>query len=61
MAKSTRQNRLSHVRKVLEALTIADTKRYEQHYQAVESFLKVKTTDDDRMRPGRVKRALKPH
>ena len=61
MAKSTRQNRLSHMRKVLEALTIADTKRYEQHYQAVKSFLKVKNTDDDRMRPGRVKRALKPH
>ena len=48
------------MRKVLEALAIADRERYEQHYQAVKSFLKVKPTDDDRMRPGRVKRVLKP-
>ncbi len=61
LATTTRQNRLSHMRKVLEALTVADRERYEQHYQAVKSFLKVRTTDDDRMRPGRVKRALKPH
>ena len=61
VAKTTRQNRLSHMRKVLEALTIADRDHYEPHYQAVKSFLKVKTTDDDRMRPGRAKRALKPH
>ena len=61
LAKTTRQNRLSHMRKVLEALTVADRERYEQHYPAVKSFLKVRTTDDDRMRPGRVKRALKPH
>ena len=57
-AKSTRQKRLSHMRKALEALTITDRERYEQHYQAVKSFLKVKTTDDDRRRPGR---ALNPH
>ena len=61
IAKSTRQNRLSHMRKILQALTIAERAQYEQHYQAVKSFLKVKTTDEDRMRPGRVKRALKPH
>lgn len=61
VAKSTRQNRLSHMRKVLEALTIADRERYEPHYQAVKSFLKVKTTDDDRRRQGRLKRALKAH
>lgn len=61
IAKTTRQNRLSHMRKILEALMIADRKRYEQHYQAVKSFLKVKITDHDKMRPGRVKRALKPH
>ena len=61
VAKTTRQNRLSHMRKVLEALTIADRERYEQHYQAVKSFLKVKITDEDKMRPGRAKRALKPH
>ena len=61
LAKTTRQNRLSHMRKILEALTIADRDRYEQHYQAVKSFLKVKITDEDKMRPGRAKRALKPH
>ena len=61
IAKTTRQNRLSHMRKILEALTIVDRERYEQHYQAVKSFLKVKITDEDKMRPGRVKRALKPH
>ena len=61
VAKTTRQNRLSHMRKVLEALTIADRERYEPHYQAVKSFLKVKITDEDKMRPGRAKRALKPH
>ena len=49
------------MRKILEALTIADRDRYEQHYQAVKSFLKVKITDEDKMRPGRAKRALKPH
>ena len=61
VAKTTRQNRLSHMRKVLEALTIADRERYEPHYQAVKSFLKVKITDEDKMRPGWAKRALKPH
>ena len=61
VAKTTRQNRLSHMRKVLEALAIADRERYEPHYQAVKSFLKVKITDEDKMRPGRAKRALKPH
>lgn len=60
VARSTRRNRLSHMRKILEALSIADKDRYEQHYQAVKAFLKVKTTDRDRMRPGRAKRALKP-
>lgn len=60
IAKTTRQNRLSHMRMVLEALTIADRERYEQSYQAVKSFLKVKVTDHDKMRSGRTKRALKP-
>ncbi len=61
LAKSTRQNRLSHMRKVLEALAIADRERYEQHYQAVKSFLKVKMEDSDKERSDRAKRALKPH
>ena len=30
LAKTTRQNRLSHMRKVLEALSIADRERYER-------------------------------
>ena len=38
VAKTTRQNRLSHMRKLLEALAIADRERYEPHYQAVKSF-----------------------
>ena len=42
LAKTTRQNRLSHIRKVLEALAIADRERYEGHYQGVKSFLRVK-------------------
>lgn len=61
LAKSTRQNRLSHTRKVLEALSIADRERYEQHYQGVKSFLKVKVEEGDLERPDRAKRALKPH
>ena len=61
VAKTTRQNRLSHTRKLLEALTIVDREHYEQHQQAVRSYVKVKTTVDDRMRLGRVMRALKPH
>ncbi len=48
LAKTTRQNRLSHMRKVLEALSIADRKRYQQHYQGVKSFLKVKVGERSR-------------
>jgi len=61
LAKTTRQNRLSHMRKVLEALSIADRERYEGHYQGVKSFLKVKVEESDGNRSDRVKRALKPH
>ena len=49
------------MRKVLEALSIADRERYEQHYQGVKSFLKVKGEESDLERPDRVKRAFKPH
>lgn len=49
------------MRKVLEALSIADRERYEQHYQGVKSFLKVKVEDSDLERPDRAKCALKPH
>ncbi len=61
VAKTTRQNRLSHMRKILEALTIADRERYEQHYHAVKAFLKAKSTGYDHTHPGQVKRTLRPH
>ena len=61
LAKTTCQNRLSHMRKVLEALSIADRERYERHYQGVKSFLKVKVEESDLERPDRIKRASKPH
>ena len=60
VAKTTRQNRLSHMRKLLELLAIGDG-HYRQHYNAVKSFLKVQANAGDKRRPERVKRALNPH
>ena len=60
VAKTTRQNRLSHMRKLLELLAIGDG-GYRQHYDAVKSFLKVQVNDGDKSRLERVKRALNPH
>lgn len=60
VARTTRQNRLSHMRKLLELLTIGDG-RYQRHYDAVKSFLKVQANDGDKVRLERVKRALNPH
>ena len=60
VAKTTRQNRLSHMRKLLELLAIGD-EGYRQHYKAVKSFLKVRVNDGDKTRLERVKRALNPH
>jgi integrase/recombinase XerD len=60
VAKTTRQNRLSHMRKLLELLAIGSDD-YKPHYQAVKSFLKVKAQADDTTRPERHKRALSPH
>ena len=57
VAKSTRKNRLSHLRKLLELLAIADG-AYRQHYETVKSFLKVKISEGDLARSGRYKRAL---
>lgn len=37
MAETARQYRHSHMRKVLEALAIADRERYEQHFEAARS------------------------
>ena len=48
---------MSHLRKLLELLAIADG-AYRQHYEAVKSFLKVKVSEDDKARTGRQKRAL---
>ena len=60
VAKTTRQNRLSHMRKLLELLAIGD-EGYRQHYDAVKSFLKVQVNESDKTRLERVKRALNPH
>ena len=60
VAKTTRQNRLSHMRKLLELLAIGSDD-YKPHYQAVKSFLKVKAQAEDTRRPERHKRALSPH
>ena len=60
VAKTTRQNRLSHMRKLLELLAIGDG-HYRQHYNAVKSFLRVQANDGDKSRAERVKRALNPH
>ena len=60
VAKTTRQNRLSHMRKLLELLAIGDD-HYRQHYDAVKSFLKVQANANDKNRSERVKRALNPH
>ena len=57
VAKSTRQNRLSHMHKLLELLAVADP-GYRQHYEAVKSFLKVTVSENDKARTGRQKRAL---
>ena len=48
VAKTTRQNRLSHMRKLLELLAIGDG-HYRQHYNTVESFLKVQATTATRV------------
>ena len=59
VAKTTRQNRLSHMRKLLELLAIGDG-HYRQHYNTVESFLKVQANDGDKSHAERVKCALNP-
>lgn len=61
VARTTRQNRLSHMRKLLKLLSIGDNSDYKPHYDAVKNFLKVKTTADDKTRDERQKRALSPH
>lgn len=44
-SKSTMQSRLSHMRKLLELLSILDG-RYERHYKAVKGFLKIRVVND---------------
>lgn len=55
--KSTRQNRLSHMRKLLKLFAIGsdDARR---HYQAVSAFCRVKAQDSDKAAPTRSQRAL---
>ncbi len=60
VAKTARQNRLSHMRKLLELLAIGDG-HYRQHYSAVKLFLRVQANDSDKSRAERVNRALNPH
>ncbi len=60
VAKTTRQNRLSHMRKLLELPAIGDD-YYRQNYNAVKSFQRVQANEGDRSRAERVKRALNPH
>ncbi|MDE2819061.1 MAG: tyrosine-type recombinase/integrase [Chloroflexota bacterium] len=60
VAKTARQNRLSHIRKLLELLAIGHG-HYRQHYNAVKSFLRVQANDGDKSRAERVKRTLNPH
>ena len=57
IAKSSRQNRLSHIRKLLELLALADD-TYKQAYGAVKGFLKAQAMDGDSDRPTRSQRAL---
>lgn len=56
-SKSTRQNRLSHIRKLLKVLAVLDS-RYEKHYAQAVALLKVTRTDSDSSRKGHSKRAL---
>ena len=60
VSKSTRQNRLSHMRKLAELLALSGLPGARQHYEAIKGFLKIKAQDSDRDRPTRNKRALSP-
>lgn len=57
VGKSTRQNRLSHIRKVLEILAIANPD-FAPHYALVKAVVKVKARTDDADRKSNSKRAL---
>ena len=61
VAKSTRQNRLSHLRKLLRTLSLEVTDSpidYDREYNRVLAHLKVTLTDSDRKRRGHSQRAL---
>ena len=57
VGKSTRQNRLSHIRKLVKVLAQFDT-RYQRHADAINALLRVKRTQSDSERKGHSKRAL---
>lgn len=58
VGKSTRQNRLSHIRKALEILAIANPDEFGQHYALVKAVVKVKPQDGDKHRKRNSSRAL---
>ena len=57
LAKSTRQNRLSHMRKLLHVLALLQP-QYMPDYQRVKGLLKIKRITQDSARHGHSKRAL---
>lgn len=60
LAKTTRQNRLSHMRKLAQLLALSGNEQAERHYQAIKHFLKVKGSDTNTATKPRQKRALLP-
>jgi len=57
VSKSTRQNRLSHIRKLVKLLAIQDP-RFEVHSAMIHSALQVKRQSADKARKGNSSRAL---
>ena len=57
VAKTTRSNRLSHIRKLVKVMAQFDT-RYQRHHDAINALLRIKRTASDSERKGHSKRAL---
>ena len=60
LAKTTRQNRLSHMRKLAQLLALSGDVELERHYRAIKHFLKVKGSEPSTETKPRQKRALSP-
>lgn len=58
LSKSARKNRLSHIRRLMELLSLSGNPVAMRHYAAVKSFLKVRPQENDCAAPTRSKRAL---